>query len=175
MITPQPLDPSDSQTFRSALGRFASGLTVITCRTGDRLTGMTCQSFSSVSLDPPLISVCLTEGSATLTAVEQTGSFCVNVLAEDQQELSERFGRFRPDRWRGLPWRPSADGHPALPGCLLWFDCTLHSNVPAGDHALLLGTVRGIRRGDPTADPLLYFGGAYRGLGRGDRDVLLAG
>lgn len=176
MIVSESLDPADARTFRSALGRFASGLTVITCRIDDRLTGMTCQSFSSVSLDPALVSVCLTQGSATLTAIEQTGSFCVNVLTEDQQELSERFGRFRADRWAGLPWRPNRDGHPALPGCLLWLDCTLRAKVPAGDHALLIGAVRGIRLGDPAADPLLFFGGAYRRLAApAEHDLRLAG
>lgn len=159
-------DPADPRAFRSALGRFASGLTVITCRVGDRLHGMTCQSFASVSLDPPMISICLTEGSGTLTAIQQAGSFCVNVLADDQQGLSDRFGRNHGDRWAGLPWTANPDGHPALPGCLLWLDCQLATQVAAGDHVIIIGSVRGLRLGDSAAGPLLYFGGEYGGLAR---------
>lgn len=176
MSTAPLADPADPRSFRSALGRYASGLTVITCRTGERLAGMTCQSFTSVSLDPPLISICLTDGLPTLAAIEEAGSFCVNVLAEDQQELSDRFGRFRPDRWRGVPWRPGADGHPVLPGCLLWLDCAVHDVVAAGDHRIVLGAVRRLRVGDPSARPLLYFQGDYRSLaGPAPEDIRLAG
>lgn len=158
-------DPTDQRAYRSALGRYACGLTVITCRTGDRLAGMTCQSFGSVSLDPPLISVCLGSGTETLAAIEDAGSFCVNVLAGDQQGLADRFGRPRPDRWLGLPWTPNVAGHPELPGCLLWLDCAVSSRVPAGDHVVVIGSVDRLRTGDPAAGPLLYYGGGYRGLG----------
>ncbi|GAB3767657.1 flavin reductase family protein [Microlunatus parietis] len=165
----------DQRAYRSALGRYASGLTVITCRTGDRLAGMTCQSFGSVSLDPPLVSVCLGTGTATLAAIEAAGSFCVNVLAGDQQGLSDRFGRPRPDRWLGLPWTPGAAGHPQLPGCLLWLDCTVSALVPAGDHLIVIASVDRLRLGDPAAGPLLYYGGDYRRLGGSPADVRLAG
>lgn len=157
-------DPADPRAFRSALGRFASGLTVVTCRDGERLHGMTCQSFASVSLDPPLVSVCLRSGSPSLSAVERAGSFCVNVLAEDQQWLSDRFGRPHPDRWNGLAWSANPSGHPVLPGCLLSLDCTLSARVGAGDHVILLGGVDRLRPGDPAGRPLLYFGGGYGGL-----------
>ncbi|MFC7623975.1 flavin reductase family protein [Microlunatus sp. GCM10028923] len=168
-------DPTDQRAYRSALGRYASGLTVITCRTGDRLDGMTCQSFTSVSLEPPLVSVCLRTGTATLAAIEEAGSFCVNVLAGDQQPLADRFGRPRPDRWLGLTWTPSTAGHPELPGCLLWLDCTLSGRTAAGDHTLVVGRVERIRLGDPAAGPLLYYGGDYRGLGDPSAEVRLAG
>lgn len=169
------MDPLDQRAYRSALGRYASGLTVITCRTGERLAGMTCQAFSSVSLDPPLISVCLRTGTATAAAIEDAGSFCVNVLADDQAGLSDRFGRPHPDRWLGLAWTPSRAGHPQLPGCLLWLDCTVSARVPAGDHELLVAAVDGLRLGDPAAGPLLYFGGGYRGLDGPRGEVRLAG
>jgi flavin reductase (DIM6/NTAB) family NADH-FMN oxidoreductase RutF len=164
MIASESLNPSDRRSFRSALGRFASGLTVITCRNDDRLDGMTCQSFASVSLEPPLISICLTEGSATLAAIDEAGSFCVNVLAEDQQWLSDRFGRPHPGRWHGMPWSPTTAGHPALAGCLAWLGCEPAARVPAGDHVIIVAAVRELRLGDPTGRPLLYFSGDYAGL-----------
>ena len=167
----------DSSTFRSALARFASGVTVITTVGPDGTDhGMTANAFSSVSLDPPLILVCITKNNSTYALIQQRGSFAVNILSRDQEALSNRFagGIVGPDgKWS--PWPEDRDrfadltvsraghsGAAALDGCLATLDCVLDTILPGGDHGIFIGRVKGITlaEGDEL-DPLLYGGGSY--------------
>jgi flavin reductase (DIM6/NTAB) family NADH-FMN oxidoreductase RutF len=147
----------DSRDFRSALGCFATGVAVITAQPDDGpAVGVTVNSFSSVSLDPPLVLYCLGKWS-------HAPGFVVNVLAEDQKELSVRFSRSTlQERFSGLPVTTGVTGAPVLAGCLATLDCTREAVHDAGDHIVIIGRVQALawREGRP----LLYYRGTYAEL-----------
>ena len=111
---PEPQPIVDPQIMREVLGHFASGVTVVTAVTDDGPIGFTCQSFSSLSLDPPLVAFAPARTSQTWARLREIGQFCVNVLAEGQDDLSQRFARSGPDKFDGVPWTPSPHGNPVL-------------------------------------------------------------
>lgn len=149
--------------FRGVLGRFGSGVTVVTASTATGPVGMTCQSFSSVSLRPPLVMFVPAKTSRAWPAVRSAGHFTVNLLAESQEALSNQFARSDTDKYAGVSWVPSALGDPRLDGCLAWIDCTVHTVHEAGDHYLVVGRVEQLAVG--AADrPLLFYGSAYHRL-----------
>lgn len=150
----------DAAAYRRALGGFASGIAIITADAASPI-GMTCQSFFSLSLDPPLIAFAVSEGSQTYPGIKARGSFCVNVLAESQEWLSRQFSRKDSDRWHGVSWEPSPLGNPIIDGSLLWIDCSLEDEHLTGDHVLAVGRVRDVRLEQPGTTPLLYFLGRY--------------
>lgn len=154
----------DSRDFRSALGCFATGIAVITAQPDDGPpVGVTVNSFSSVSLDPPLVLYCLGKWSQSFDALANAPGFVVNVLAEDQKELSVRFSRSTSqERFSGLPVTGGVTGAPILAGCLATLDCTREAVHDAGDHIVIVGRVQELawREGRP----LLYYRGAYAGL-----------
>lgn len=168
----------DSKLFKQALGSFASGVTVITTRTADGGDhGMTASAFSSLSLDPPLILVCVQEQNQTHALLETAGHFAVNILARDQEESSNRFaGAIVDDEGRWLPWPVERDkfadlefergeacgGSALLSGCLAQLECSLEALVPGGDHGIFVGRVEAIHLGE--GEPLLYAKGRYGGL-----------
>lgn len=159
----------DQGLFRGTAGRYASGVTIITGHDEQGPIGFTCQSFYSVSVDPPLVSFSVMKTSTTYPRIRDTGSFTVNVLARDQEALSNQFARRGTDKWAGIPWSPTAQGNPIIEGSLAWFDCTIWAEHDAGDHLIVLGYVieLGTSPGrDP--DPLLYFQGRYRALQQPD-------
>ncbi|SDG78616.1 flavin reductase family protein [Roseospirillum parvum] len=150
---------ADSRAFRSALGLFATGVTVVT--TGDgggRTAGMTVNSFSSVSLDPPLILWCLGKGSPSQPVFEAAGHFAVNVLAAGQEALSTQFAR-PGDKFAGVDWRPGRFGDPLIEGAIATFECRTTARHDAGDHLILVGQVAHFDHRD--GEPLLFFGGRY--------------
>jgi 3-hydroxy-9,10-secoandrosta-1,3,5(10)-triene-9,17-dione monooxygenase reductase component len=154
------LDPMDQTTFRRSLGRFASGLTVVTsCHEGRRV-GMTCQAFTSVSLDPPLVGLFVTPDSGTLWAVRNCKKFCINVLSEHQVDVARIFALSGADKFKDVPENTSPHGSPMIPDCVAWFDCELESEFAAGDHVGLLGRVKGLANGVDTP-PAVYFRGGY--------------
>lgn len=157
-----------ARRFRDVLGHFASGVTVVTSMAGDKPVGMTCQSFSSVSLEPPLITFLPAKTSRAWPLMQRAGHFCVNILADGQQELSEVMARRGADKFAGLEWSLSKTGAPLLDGILGYVDCTVHAVHEAGDHHIVVGRVQDMdfRTGadDSTPDPLLYFRGTYRTL-----------
>lgn len=160
--------PVIDSEFRKALGTFASGVTVVTARNeAGQPVGVTVSAFSSVSLEPPLIVVCLDKRTRAIEVAGVGGlpgkSFAVHILADTQQDLSNHFASRTEDRFAGIDWQPSAAGVPLLAGCLARLECTQHSVVEAGDHVLLVGLVEGITL-DDNAQPLLYFRGSYRQL-----------
>jgi flavin reductase (DIM6/NTAB) family NADH-FMN oxidoreductase RutF/pimeloyl-ACP methyl ester carboxylesterase len=155
---------SDARTLRDALGCFATGVTVVTAmdREGQPV-GLTANSFTSVSLDPPLLLVCIAKTSGSLKAMESAQHFGVNVLHIGQQPVSNRFARPGEARFAETPWQRGQNNVPLLSGALVNFECVRHAEYDGGDHVILVGRVERARY-DPRRDPLLYFKGKYRRL-----------
>jgi flavin reductase (DIM6/NTAB) family NADH-FMN oxidoreductase RutF len=158
----------DPQVLRDVLGHFASGVTVVTAHTAEGPIGFTCQSFSSLSLDPPLVVFAPARTSRTWPQLRDIGRFCVNVLAEDQSEVSARFARSGTDRFAGISWAASPSGSPVLDGVVAWIDCGLWAEYDGGDHTLVAARVLDLAA-DPGRRPLLFHRGSY-GLLEGSRD-----
>ncbi len=165
-VAPAVISPME---FRRACGQFATGVTVVTVRDGRGVRGMTANSFTSVSLDPPLVLVSIDRRNRTHELLESGGQFAVNVLAESHAEISDRFaGRHGPvqDVFDDLPHHLSSDGLPVIDGALASFICQLEAIHPAGDHSLFIGRVERIESA-PGAAPLLFFAGGYQRLAEG--------
>jgi flavin reductase (DIM6/NTAB) family NADH-FMN oxidoreductase RutF len=133
--------------FRDALGQFATGVAIICARAPDgRYVGFTASSFTSVSLDPPLISWCLGRNASGLAAFEAAERYAINVLAHDQVALARRFAREHADRFAGVRYRIGAAGAPLIEGCVAWFECRHYARHPGGDHVLFIGEVETCER-----------------------------
>lgn len=147
------------------MSRFATGVTVVTVKSGDRLHGMTVNSFTSVSLEPPLVLWCAEKGARTLRLIEESGVYAVSILGDEQQALSQRFATRsseNQDRFAGIAHYPGpATGCPLLPGALATFECRMVADHDAGDHRILVARVEAVDVADG-GDPLLYFGSRYR-------------
>ncbi|EON23789.1 flavin reductase domain-containing protein [Nocardioides sp. CF8] len=153
---------NQARLFRDVLGRYASGVTVVTTVSDGVPVGMTCQSFTSVSLDPPLVAFLPTRQSRAFASIQRAGTFCVNFLASDQEQVSNQFASSGDDKFAGVSWTPSKDtGSPLLAGIVGHVDCTVHAVHEAGDHYLVIGKVVDLAAGD-AEDPLLYYRGGYR-------------
>lgn len=149
---------------RRAFANYATGVAVITAEHPTHgLIGITVNSFSSVSLDPPLILFSLARTSFSLQPLVETPNFVVNVLREGQQDLSHRFARSGTDKWESLPWHRALSGAPVLDGGIAHFDCVHHARYDGGDHVILLGRVNAVGS-DADGDPLLYFRSRYRAI-----------
>ncbi|NEK60623.1 flavin reductase family protein [Geodermatophilus sabuli] len=157
----------DPLVMREVLGHFASGVTVVTALTDAGPIGFTCQSFSSLSLDPPLVVFAPARTSQTWPLLRAFGRFCVNVLAEDQTGLSGAFARSGGDKFAGVHWRPSRTGQPVLDDVVAWIDCELWAEYDGGDHTLVAARVLDLGA-DARRRPLLYHRGAYGLLGTAD-------
>jgi 3-hydroxy-9,10-secoandrosta-1,3,5(10)-triene-9,17-dione monooxygenase reductase component len=151
-----------ARLFRDVLGQYCSGVTVVTTVTDGQPVGMTCQSFTSVSIDPPLVAFLPTRQSRAFAAIKRAGHFCVNFLADGQQDISNTMAsRSVEDKFAGVSWTRSVSGSALLDGVVGYVDCTVHAIHEAGDHYIVLGKVVDLAVGDDV-DPLLYFRGAYR-------------
>lgn len=148
--------------FRSVLGQFCSGVTVVTAMGPAGPVGFTCQAFSSLSLRPPRVALGVSRSSASWPVIRESGSFCVNVLARSQHPLSERFARSGGEKFREIAWDPSPDGAPRLTGASAWIDCRLHAEYDGGDHFVVIGDVRRAESPAEPHEPLLYHRGRYR-------------
>lgn len=154
------LDPS---RFRAACSRFSTGVAILTLLGRDGLPyGLTVNSFTSVSLDPPLILVCVDNRSHVLNHFAPNCKFGVNILSEHQRALSQLFARRGDDRFSLTEWLPGKFGAPIFPRTLASFECELSQSVPAGDHKILIGTVEEVSLSE--GNGLIYFGSAYRSL-----------
>lgn len=152
-----------ARRFRDVLGRFASGVTVVTSISTDEPVGLTCQSFMSVSLDPPLVLFSPAKSSRAWPLIQRAGKFCVNFLAADQAELSNTMASRGIDKFAGVGWEPSPEtGSPLLPGTLGYVDCAIHQVHEAGDHYVVIGRVLDLDLTDAPGEPLLFFEGGYR-------------
>jgi (E)-2-((N-methylformamido)methylene)succinate hydrolase len=154
----------DVKDLRKAFGTFMTGVTVVTTRDNDgQLRGFTANSFSSVSLDPPLLLVCISKAAASCDAFAKGPGFAVNILSEGQKDVSGSFASKRADKFADVNWRASPLGHPLLEGSVAWFDCANHKVVDAGDHLILIGEVKSYGHND--SSPLGYARGGYFTLG----------
>jgi flavin reductase (DIM6/NTAB) family NADH-FMN oxidoreductase RutF len=148
---------------RTILGHFATGLTVITAATKDGPAGFTCQSFSSLSLEPALVSFSPARTSSTWPLLREAGRFTVNILPSEHQHLAAQFARSGADKFAGVDHSPSPLGNPVLERALGWVDCELHQEYDGGDHTIVVAAVRALSaRAD--AEPLLVYRGSYVGV-----------
>jgi len=153
-------DPAvDAAAFRRCLGQFGTGVTVVTACSSATLVGMTANSFSSVSLDPPLILWSAKVGSPSFAAFDSASHFAVNVLARDQVNLSKHFGKSGPDKFDSIEWEPGAGGAPILKGAIASFECRRVASHPGGDHRIFVGQVERFARYEREA--LLFAQGRY--------------
>lgn len=164
----QPIDTLtgfDMKALRSALGSYATGVAVVTaCAPDGELIGLTVNSFSSVSLDPPLVLWSLATSSPNLEAFRNASHYAVNVLSAAQTEVSQRFASRLPDKFAGIEACSGLGGAPLLPACMAWFECRNVTQHPGGDHLILIGHVERFAF-DAAAEPLLFHGGRYARLG----------
>lgn len=151
----------DLHDLRKALGCFATGVTVVTTTAADgRKVGLTANSFSSVSLDPPLILWSLRDSSPNMPAFSQATHFAVNILAANQSAISQRFANpLVVDKFEGLQIEGGLDNVPILPDCVACFECATEASYPVGDHTLFIGRVQRFLRNNRA--PLIFCGGEY--------------
>lgn len=155
----RPENDFDARDFRRALGAFVTGVTVVTAVSEGKPVGFTANSFTSVSLDPPLVLVCLGKTSSNFPAFAETESFAINILAEQQRDVSRNFATKGIDRFASVPWTMGAKGNPLVDESSAWFECETHQRVDAGDHIILIGRVRAY--GHNTFSPLGFCRGNY--------------
>lgn len=151
----------DPREFRNTLGQFCSGIVIATGCVDGKPAGFAAQSFSSVSLDPPLVLLCPAKTSTSWPKLRDSGSFCINILAADQKPVCDVFAQSGIDKFAALSWHAGATGSPILDGVLAYVDCDLEAEHDAGDHTVVLGRVRDVRILDAEGSPLLFFRGAY--------------
>ncbi len=152
--------------FKETLGSWASGVSVVTTREGDLLYGLTVSSFASVSLDPPLISVCISNGNRAAGMIESSGWFAVTVLADEQEDASNYFarrGREPTEAFVEIDGAWTESGLPIVKDAAAWVVCDVHQAVEAGDHTLFIGAVKDAGA-DAERKPLLYWRRGYRRL-----------
>jgi (E)-2-((N-methylformamido)methylene)succinate hydrolase len=161
---PRAFAPSvASGDFRRACGRFTTGIAIAGALDPHGVPhGLTINSFTPVSLDPPLALICIAHSAMSREVFAAAPNFALSLLREDAQALSERFARKGHDRFDGLEWRPGENGAPLLPGALAEIECVVRRRLEAGDHDILLGEVT--RAETHAGEPLVYFGGHYRRL-----------
>ena len=150
-----------AREFRDVLGRYCSGVAVVTTVSGGQPVGMTCQSFTSVSLEPPLVAFLPTRQSRAFAAIQRAGHFCVNFLSSDQAGISDRMASRGDDKFADVAWSTSKSGSALIEGTVGYVDCTVHAVHEAGDHYIVIGKVVDMAVGDDT-QPLLFYRGAYR-------------
>jgi flavin reductase (DIM6/NTAB) family NADH-FMN oxidoreductase RutF len=154
----------DPTRLRKTLGAFVTGVTVVTAldAQGEK-RGFTANSFTSVSLDPPLILVCLAKKATSFPVFSQTGHFAVNILADAQRSVSSAFASKQPDKFANIASRPGTSGVPIIEGAAAWLECATHQRIDAGDHVILIGRVVDLGQSDRT--PLGFYGGNYVNFG----------
>ncbi|KAB2928294.1 MAG: flavin reductase family protein [Dechloromonas sp.] len=156
--------PQDTRALRNALGRFATGIAIVTALDPDgRPIGLTVNSFSAVSLQPALVLWCLDNNSHSLEAFRRASHHAINILSTAQLDLSNRFATWPADRFAGLPWQAGAGGAPVFPGCCAIFEVANETAHAAGDHTIFVGRVERFTE-TPDLAPLLFHAGRYREL-----------
>lgn len=151
----------DTARFRQVLGHFCTGVCVVTAVEGGEPVGFTAQSFTSVSLDPPLVAMCPGAEILSWPRIQAAGAFCANILAHDQEATCRRFATRGVDKFQGMGWRPAhTTGSPVLDSVLAWVDCRIEAIHEAGDHLIVVGRVvdLGVLR---ETSPLLFYRGGY--------------
>lgn len=154
------VDPADAVSYRRVVGHFATGLTVVTASLEGTKVGFTCQSFTSVSLEPRLVGFFARRESRSWNDIRKTGTFCANILSAAQEPVSRTFATPGIDKFHGIETSAAPTGSPVLPGAIAWVDCDIESVTDAGDHHAVLGRVRALAHVSDEP-PLLYFRGGY--------------
>ena len=149
----------DSRAYRDTMGQFCTGVAIVTGNDTGDLVGFAAQSFVSLSLEPPLIAVCPAKTSTSWPRIRSLGNFAVNVLAADQQAVSDTFAQA--GKAAEMGWSIQATGAPILDGALAYVECAVAAEHDAGDHTIVVGSVKGFDILRPEARPLLYFRGGY--------------
>ncbi|HYN95930.1 MAG TPA: flavin reductase family protein [Pilimelia sp.] len=167
---------STQATLREVMGQFATGVTVLTTG-GERAHGMTANSFTSVSLDPPMVLCCVSLAARMYESIASSRTFAVSILAADQRPVARHFADWRRPRglaqFDGVDWQPGPrTGAPLLTGALAWVECRVAEVYPGGDHAIFLGEVLGSSR-SAGPDALTFFGGDYHPVGARPRDRIV--
>jgi len=157
----------DARAFRDAVGRFATGVTVVTTHEAGELRAMTANSFTSVSLDPPLVLVCVVKSASIHEPIASTRLFAVNILGEDQEDVSGLFARHGEldEPMGGVPYHLGRIGAPLIQGALCWIECELWQDYDGGDHTIYVGEVVEIHVERADGRPLLFYAGGYGSLG----------
>jgi len=150
----------DSAKYRQVLGHFPTGVTVITAIADGSPVGMAIGSFASLSLEPPSVLFCAGRQSTSWPKVRAAGSFCVNILADDQEDVCRVFASKAPDKFAEIGWKHSGNGNPILEGVLAYIDCTIGDVVESGDHDIVIGQVTDLEVRHE-GGPLLFFRGGY--------------
>jgi 3-hydroxy-9,10-secoandrosta-1,3,5(10)-triene-9,17-dione monooxygenase reductase component len=155
--------PTDAGLFRSVLGHFCSGVTVVAGLGPDGPYGLTCQAFSSLSLDPPLVLFSAARTSTSWPRIRAVGVFSVNILAEHQEQVSVQMSRSGADKFAGVEWDLTPLGAPRLAGTAAWLDCTRHAEYDGGDHTIVVAAVHHLAAASQVR-PLLFHRGRYATL-----------
>ena len=150
----------DDRRFRDVLGHFATGVTIITAMDGEEPVGLAANSFTSLSLEPPLVLFCVAHSSSTWPRIEPSGKFAVNILGEGHEELCRLFAQRGADRFGATPWHTGVSGSPVLDEAIAYVDCELEAQHPGGDHLIVVGRVLDFDLREGTR-PLLFFQGGY--------------
>jgi len=147
--------------YKQTLAQWPSGVTIVTSRSGDRVQGMTVSAFNEVSLDPPLVLICADKATITNELIQASGVFSVSILAQGQDDLSNRFAskKYEHERFDGLDCEDGATDCPRIPGAVAWLDCKVQQTVDAGDHLVHIGEIQASEVSD--RPPLVYFRQAY--------------
>ena len=159
-MSPEHVPSFDSAKFRQVLGHFPTGVTVITSMHEDTPVGLAVGSFASLSLEPPQVLFCPGKQSSTWPKIQQSGAFCVNILAEDQEDVCRVFASSAADKFAEVGWKKSGNGSPIIDGVLAYVDCSVADVVEAGDHYVVIGAVHDLEVRHE-GGPLLFFRGGY--------------
>ena len=154
-VTTLPESEIDRGIFRTVLGHFASGVAVVTGMDGAEPVGFTCQSFFSLSIDPPLIAIAPGRSSTSWPRIEPAGCFSVSILSDGQEHLARGFAASGADKFQGVGWTPGRTGAPRLADALAWVDCQIEDVHDAGDHVLVIGSVKALEGG--RGEPLVFY------------------
>jgi flavin reductase (DIM6/NTAB) family NADH-FMN oxidoreductase RutF len=149
----------DAGRFREVLGHFATGVTIVTADEDGEPVGFTCQAFTSLSIEPPLVALAPAKSSTSWPRIAKAGAFCVNILAEGQEAICRDFAVSGGDKFRGIGYRAGVSGAPILDGALAWVECRFVVSHDAGDHELVVGRVLDL--GVQPGRPLLYYRGGF--------------
>jgi 3-hydroxy-9,10-secoandrosta-1,3,5(10)-triene-9,17-dione monooxygenase reductase component len=162
-VTPRHAEwrlPVDSASFRTVLGHFATGVAIVTALDGDEPVGMACNSFSSVSLEPPLVLFCAAKSSTTWPRIQRAGTWVANFLGEDGEQVCRLFATKGADRFAHVAHEPGATGAPVLDDALAYVGCRTEAEFDAGDHVIVVGRVEELGYA-LDGGPLLFFRGGY--------------
>jgi 3-hydroxy-9,10-secoandrosta-1,3,5(10)-triene-9,17-dione monooxygenase reductase component len=152
----------DEGELRAVLGHFASGVVLVTSLHRGEPAGLTCQSFFSLSLDPPLVACAPGKASTSWPRLHASGSLCINVLASNQEALARAFANSGTDKFAGVGWTAAGNGAPRLHGALAWLDCSVEDVHEAGDHYLVVARVDALESAE--GRPLLFYRGGFGGF-----------